>query len=87
MTGRGRKKRCWEHDYCSPSFYMITIATFPRRNCLSRVYQEAGAASCAEPAIELTALGELVREAWLRSNTVYDNIQAQDHPRTVRGAE
>jgi len=33
----GMKQRCWAHDYCAPSFYMVTIVTEPRRNCLSEV--------------------------------------------------
>ena len=31
------KQRCWEHDYCDPSFYMVTLVTQPRRNCLSSI--------------------------------------------------
>jgi len=48
----GMKQRCWAHDYCAPSFYMITIVTEPRRNCLSVVgeMQEQGAAPATGPA-------------------------------------
>jgi hypothetical protein len=42
----GMKQRCWAHDYCAPSFYMITIVTEPRHHCLSVVAEmrEQGAA-------------------------------------------
>ena len=47
------KQRCWAHDYCAPSFYMLTFVTEPRRNCLSVVemqrMQEQGAAPATEP--------------------------------------
>lgn len=38
------KKRCWLHDYCAPSFYMVTIITEPRRDCLSKLVAEAAPA-------------------------------------------
>ncbi|MDT8390712.1 MAG: hypothetical protein RRC34_09425, partial [Lentisphaeria bacterium] len=42
-TSTGMKQRCWEHDYCAPSFYMITVVTEPRRNCLSSLNPGPGA--------------------------------------------
>ena len=32
---KGMLQRCWDHDYCAPCFYMITVVTEPRRACLS----------------------------------------------------
>jgi hypothetical protein len=34
MSNAGMMQRCWEHDYCEPCFYMITVVTEPRRDCL-----------------------------------------------------
>lgn len=54
-THTGTRQRCWEHDYCSPSFYMVTLVTEPRRNCLSFLDPGSGAGyagSGAEPGTE-----------------------------------
>jgi REP element-mobilizing transposase RayT len=49
MSRTGMRQRCWEHDYCAPSFYMITIVTEPRRNCLSGLdFRKCGGASVTE---------------------------------------
>ena len=51
-SSTGMKQRCWAHDYCAPSFYMVTIVTEPRRSCLSEVkmkMQGQGAAPATEP--------------------------------------
>ncbi len=81
------KQRCWEHDYCSVSFYMITIITEPRRDCLSRLVPASptfpaaapGAVPTAAPAVapslDLTPIGETVLEVWLRSNTIYSEVE------------
>ena len=45
--------RKYDHDY-TRGFYMVTISTFPRRDCLSRIVMAQ---------IELTVLGEMVEEA------------------------
>jgi hypothetical protein len=79
MKQKGRKKRCWEHDYCAPAFYMITISTSPRRDCLSAVCLETGAASSAEPRAKLSPLGEIVRAAWVRNSEVYPKIEAYEY--------
>ncbi|MBT7066212.1 MAG: hypothetical protein HN919_07920 [Verrucomicrobia bacterium] len=42
MSLTGMSQRCWEHDYCAPSFYMLTIVTEPRRMCLSEVGEIQG---------------------------------------------
>ena len=50
MSRTGMRQRSWEHDYCAPSFYMITIVTEPRRNCLSRLaFRKRGGASDTGP--------------------------------------
>ncbi len=42
-------QRCIEHDYCAPCFYMITVVTEPRRECLGEVVEPvAGAAAGIE---------------------------------------
>jgi REP element-mobilizing transposase RayT len=64
-------QRCWEHDYCAPSFYMITVVTEPRRNCLSVL---EGAA--ADPLLQLSPIGEVVREVWRRTSAVYPGVEA-----------
>jgi REP element-mobilizing transposase RayT len=61
-------QRCWEHDYCEPCFYMITIVTEPRRNCLSRLREDAS--------LELSPLGEVVAEVWRRTNQKYEHVEA-----------
>jgi REP element-mobilizing transposase RayT len=59
------KRRCWEHDYCAPCFYMVTIVTEPRRNCLSTVaHVEAGAAPTTEPVVTLSPMGEIIQDVW-----------------------
>ena len=64
-------QRCWEHDYCAPSFYMITIVTEPRRACLSVL---EGTAS--DPLLKLAPMGEVVREVWRRTSAVYPGVEA-----------
>lgn len=62
MSQTGMMQRCWEHDYCAPSFYMITVVTEPRRACLSELN-----------ATELThsPMGEIVQDVWQRTSSVY----------------
>jgi REP element-mobilizing transposase RayT len=63
-------QRCWEHDYCAPSFYMITVVTEPRRNCLSVL-----AGTAADPLLQLSAIGEVVREVWQRTSAIYPGVE------------
>ena len=67
-------QRCGEHDYCAPSFYMITIVTEPRRGCLSELHPGGGAPSDAR--LTLSPIGELVRNAWLRTSSIYPGVEA-----------
>jgi REP element-mobilizing transposase RayT len=72
MSMTGMLQRCWEHDYCAPSFYLITVVTEPRRECLSRLHEEQGGA----PELVLSPIGEVVHEVWKRTNIVYKNVKA-----------
>ena len=71
MSTTGMMQRCWEHDYCAPSFYMITVVTEPRRSCLSVLEGTA-----AEPLLQLSPIGEVVREVWQRTSAVYPGVEA-----------
>ncbi len=62
--------RCWTHDYCAPSFYMLTVVTEPRRNCLSVL-----AGTAADPLLQLSAIGAVVREVWQRTSAVYPGVE------------
>ena len=64
MSTTGMIQRCWTHDYCAPSFYMLTVVTEPRRGCLSVL---EGAAT--DPLLQLSAIGEVVREVWQRPSS------------------
>ncbi|MEI6149940.1 MAG: transposase [bacterium] len=70
MSTTGMMQRCWEHDYCAPSFYMITVVTEPRRNCLSVL-----AGTAADPLLQLSAIGAVVREVWQRTSAVYPGVE------------
>ena len=72
MSLTGMLQRCWEHDYCAPSFYMITVVTEPRRECLS----ELDAGPGGTPKLVLSPMGEVVREVWQRTNSVYPQVKA-----------
>jgi len=74
MTLTGKRKRCWEHDYCAPSFYMITVVTEPRRSCLSVLTGRGTSADDAQ--LKLTPMGELVRDVWRRGSAVCPGIEA-----------
>ncbi len=57
-------QRCWEHDYCAPCFYMITVVT---DNCLSVLVNPGAVAASGTvggPWLQLSPLGEVVREVW-----------------------
>jgi REP element-mobilizing transposase RayT len=73
MSLTGMRQRCWEHDYCAPSFYMLTIVTEPRRRCLSEVGSHAGGPG---ELLTLSPMGEVVQEVWQRSSTVYPGVEA-----------
>ena len=74
MSTTGMMQRCWEHDYCAPSFYMITVVTEPRRGCLSRLHAEAGAAPGS--LLTLSPMGEVVRDVWRRTSAHYPGVEA-----------
>mgnify|MGYP001765343553 FL=1 len=59
-------QRCWVHDYRTPCFYLITLATEPRRSCLGRLEGEQ---------IRLSPLGEMVRQCWFRSAEIYPGVE------------
>lgn len=60
-------QRCWAHDYCEPCYYMITVVTEPRRECLSRLTGDS---------LILTPTGEVVKAVWERTSLVYKNVEA-----------
>ena len=72
MSNTGMLQRCWEHDYCEPCFYMITVVTEPRRDCLGVLTVEADGAA----AVALSPLGEMVRDVWRRTSAVHPGIEA-----------
>lgn len=72
MSTSGMAQRCWEHDYCDPCFYMITIVTEPRRDCLSVLNGKHGGI----PSLALSATGEVVRDVWRRNSDVYPGVEA-----------
>lgn len=100
MSNTGMMQRCIEHDYCAPCFYMITVVTEPRRECLGGLeVPAAGAAGSRsreqgllpepdqgllpEPNqqgggafVALSAMGEMVREVWRRTSSVYPRVEA-----------
>lgn len=65
-------QRCWEHDYCAPCFYMVTVVTEPRRNCLGTLSVDAGDVAT----VALTPMGEVVQEVWRRTSAVYPGVEA-----------
>lgn len=67
-------QRCWEHDYCAASFYMITIVTEPRRGCLSRFDARVGGAP--DSMLVLSPIGEVVRDVWKRTTAIYPEVDA-----------
>jgi len=74
MSTTGMLQRCWEHDYCAPSFYMITVVTEPRRGCLSALKMGAGTASGS--LLNLSPLGEVVSDVWRRTSAIYPGVEA-----------
>ncbi|MFN2352574.1 MAG: hypothetical protein ABR497_11585, partial [Kiritimatiellia bacterium] len=72
MSRTGMLQRCWEHDYCAPCFYMITVVTEPRRDCLG-VLQ---AADDGVATVALSRLGEVVRDVWRRTSEIYADVEA-----------
>lgn len=69
---KGMLQRCWEHDYCAPSFYMITIVTEPRRNCLGELCALKGTGAT----VALSPIGEIVRNVWKRTSDAYPGVEA-----------
>ena len=72
MSNTGMMQRCWEHDYCEPCFYMISIVTEPRRDCLGLLHVRAD----GEATVELSGIGEIVRDVWRRTSAVYPGVEA-----------
>ncbi len=72
MSRTGMTQRCWEHDYCTPCFYMITVVTEPRRDCLGALQTEADRGAT----VALSLIGEVVRDVWRRSSAVYQGVEA-----------
>ncbi len=65
-------QRCWNHDYCAPCFYLITIVTEPRRNCLGALHSSDN----GNAFIKLSGMGEAVLAAWRRTSSIYSGIEA-----------
>lgn len=72
MSNTGMMQRCWEHDYCEPCFYLVTVVTEPRRDCLGALCVPAG----GEATLVLSAAGEVVSEVWRRTSAVYPGVEA-----------
>ncbi len=72
MSTTGMMQRCWEHDYCAPSFYMLTVVTEPRRGCLSTLKADGA----GDPKLALSPIGEVVGEVWRRTSAVYPGVEA-----------
>lgn len=71
MSRTGMMQRCWEHDYCAPCFYLITVVTEPRRDGLGTLQANAGVATVA-----LSRMGEVVFDVWRRTSAVYSGVEA-----------
>ncbi len=76
MSHTGMLQRCWEHDYCAPCFYMITVVTEPRRECLSVLMTPAAGSDAAAPGLRLSPVGEVVRDVWTRTTAIYPGVEA-----------
>lgn len=64
------------HDYSSRCVYLITITVEGRRPLLGRLVGEANAIdSNHAPKVELTALGERVKERWMATELLYPKIK------------
>ncbi len=72
MSQTGMLQRCWEHDYCAPCFYMITMVTEPRRNCLGTLQTDDNGTACVAP----TPIGEVVQAVWWRTSAIYTGVEA-----------
>ncbi len=72
MSRTGMRQRCWEHDYCAPCFYMITVVTEPRRDGLGELRTMVD----RDPTVALSEMGRVVRDAWQRASTVYTDVEA-----------
>lgn len=58
-------RRCFNHDYCDPFFYMVTITTHQRRPWFG---------VCENSACTLSADGLLIRDLWHRIPRDYPQI-------------
>ena len=63
-------RRCVGHDYTRRGVYLLTMVTEGRRPLFARVY-----GSSADPRIELTELGCLVRDEWLNIPQYYPQVE------------
>lgn len=72
MSRNGMTQRCWEHDYCAPCFYMITVVTEPRRDCLGELQTTADRGAT----VALSLIGEFVGDVWQRTSAVYPGVKA-----------
>jgi hypothetical protein len=70
------KRRDDEHDYTQACFYMVTMAVEGRRPLLGSIVGRAeaaeGSADC--PHVQLTELGDAVREAWWSISSYYPQV-------------
>ena len=70
------KRRDDEHDYTQACFYMVTMAVEGRRSLLGSIVGRAeaaeGSADC--PHVQLTELGDAVREAWWSISSYYPQV-------------
>lgn len=67
------QRRCLDHDYASRRMYMLTMVTEGRRPLLARL----GGTSTA-PDLQLTPLGEAVRDEWWGIPRYYPQIEIID---------
>lgn len=72
MSRTGMIQRCLEHDYRAPCFYMITVVTEPRRECLGALLVDGE----GPPRVALSPTGDIVQEVWRRTSAVYPDVEA-----------
>ena len=66
-----KKIRLNEYDYGQAGAYFITICTYNRAQILSKI---VGEGLCALPQINLTPIGEIVKQSIEYINNNYDNV-------------
>ena len=65
-----------EHDYSAPGAYFVTVCTHDRRCILSRIAVGEG---LAPPAVELSPIGQCVKEQILELPNRYTTIQIDNY--------